>query len=310
MQSQIVNKSISSFRQIFVIFNMSSGKSVFSDSLERVRKLVKGLRQAFNQSEVHFVGVDTFAEARLQTKLACDMQVDLLIVAGGDGTLREVTDMVCKSAYQPKMAIFPAGTVNLVAHELDMPVDINAWIKRLMRGEEKVVFPMYANEQLFLSVAGVGFDSYIVSQVKPAEKQQFGRAAYMLHASSLLKKEWQKQFTLTIDEQELAEPVVSVLILHGKYYAGTYNVIPEARLSDDFFYVCTLSSAVAKDLMKYALLLVTGSLLTDSDIKVYKAKKLKIASSTPEFPVQVDGDILGNLPVEIKIAERPLCFIK
>ena len=126
----------------------------------------------------------------------------------------------------------------------------------------------------------------------------------------LLKKEWQRKFTLRIDGQELEETAASVLILHGKYYAGTYKVIPEASLSDEFFYVCTISSAVAKDLMKYALLLVTGSLLTDSAVKVYKAKNIKISSCLSDFPVQVDGDILGNLPVEIQIATQPLCFIK
>lgn len=298
------------FHNIFVIFNMSSGKSVFSDSLEYVRKLVKGLRETYVQAQVHFVGVDSFAEVKIQTNLACSLRVDLLIVAGGDGTLRIVSDTVYKNDYKPTMAIFPAGTVNLVAHELDMPVDVYAWIKRIAHGKLQQIYPMYANGELFLSVAGVGIDSYVVSQVTAAEKQQFGKAAYMLHAGKLLKKEWRSQFKVAIDGQELKDEVASIVILHGKYYAGTYTVIPKASLADEFFYVCTFGNALATDIMKYALLLVTGSLTTDSGIKVHKAKQIVIEKvAEGSFPVQVDGDIVGQLPVEIKIANKGLTFI-
>lgn len=298
------------FNSIFVVFNMNSGKNMFNDGLGRVRRLLKGLRRMYDQVTINFVCVDTFADVRLQVKLACDLRAELIIVAGGDGSLRVASDMVYSSEYQPRLMVFPVGTVNLVAHELNIPVDTEAWLEKLAYGEEKLVYPMYINGSLFLSVAGVGFDSYVIAQVSAEEKQQLGRAIYMVKAGSIFKSTWTKRFKVFIDDAELPEQPASVLVMHGQYYAGTYyKIMPEARLSDEFFYVITFNRAVATDVMKHMLQLVAGDLLNDENVNVYKAKKLSVSTAEADFPVQADGDVVCTLPVEINIAERGIWFI-
>lgn len=306
IESQQRNK----FNSIFIVFNMNSGKNMFNDGLGRVRRLVKDLRSMYAQARIKFVCVDTFADVRLQVKLACELKADLLIIAGGDGSLRVASDTVHNSEYQPKLMVFPVGTVNLVAHELSMPVDTEQWLARLAHGQECPVYPMYLNGGLFLSVAGVGFDSYVIAQVSAEEKQQLGRAIYMVKAGSVFRNTWTKKFQVAIDGQELAEQPASVLVMHGRYYAGTYyKIIPEARLSDEFFYVVTFSRAIATDVMKHMLQLVAGDLIHDENVKVYKAKSLHISSNEADFPVQADGDIVCNLPVTIEIAKRSITFV-
>lgn len=306
----IPDKQCRVFNSIFVVFNMNSGKNMFNDGLGRVRKLLKGLRRAYSQALINFVCVDTFADVSLQVKLACDLRSELVIIAGGDGSLRVASDVVYNSVYQPRLMVFPVGTVNLVAHELSMPVETEQWLERLACGEEKLVYPMYINGSLFLSVAGVGFDSYVIAQVSSEEKQQLGRAIYMVKAGSVFKTAWTRRFKVSIDGEELGEQPASVLVMHGQYYAGTYyKIMPEARLSDEFFYVITFSRAVATDVMKHMLQLVAGDLLNDENINVYKARKLCVSTDEEDFPVQADGDIVCNLPVEINIAERGIWFV-
>lgn len=298
------------FKSIFIVFNMNSGKNMFNDGLGRVRKLMRSLRAMYGQAVINFVCVDTFADVRMQVKLACDICSELVIVAGGDGSLRVAVDVIYNSRYQPQLMVFPVGTVNLVAHELSMPVNDDQWLERLMYGEEKLVYPMYVNGCLFLSVAGAGFDSYVIAQVSPEEKQQLGRAIYMVKAGSIFKNTWRRKFSVTIDGRELVEQPASVLVMHGQYYAGTYyKIIPEARLSDGFFYVVVFGRAIATDVMKHMLQIVAGDLTNDENVKVYKAKSLEINTSEENFPVQADGDIVCNLPAKITIAERGIKFI-
>lgn len=298
------------YNSIFIVFNMNSGKNMFNDSLGQVRRLMKGLRSLYNQAEINFVCVDTFADVKMQVSLACSLRCDLVIVAGGDGSLRVAVDTLYHSAHQPKLMVFPVGTVNLVAHELSMPDNNEQWLQRLAYGEARCVYPLYINGSLFMSVAGAGFDSYVISQVSPEEKQKLGRAIYMVKAGKIFKNTWRRKFKVTVDGEELLEQPASVLVMHGQYYAGTYyKIIPEARLSDEFFYVVAFNRAVATDVMKHMLQIVTGDLTTDENVKVYKAKSLKISTDEADFPVQADGDIVGSLPVEINIAERGIWFV-
>lgn len=307
---EVTNKTRREYASIFLVFNMNSGKNMFNDGFGRVQRMLKSLRKIYYKATINFVCVDTFADVRLQVSLACQLKTELIIVAGGDGSLRVASDVLHSSEHQARLMVFPVGTVNLVAHELNLPVDNAQWLTRLVYGEDKLIYPMYINGELFLSVAGAGFDSYVISKVSAEEKKQLGKAIYMVKAGSIFKSTWSKRFKISVDDQEIDEQPASVLVMHGQYYAGTYyKIMPQARLSDEFFYVITFSRAIATDVMKHMLQVVAGELLDDENIKVYKAKKLSISTDEADFPVQADGDVVCTLPVNINIAERGIWFV-
>lgn len=307
---QIVETSIE-YKKIFLLFNTESGKTVFTNNAERIKKLLKFLRKTFPNTNISFSATDNFGDIKVQTQLACNLNVDIIIVAGGDGTLRAVTDIVEKNINKPIIATFPAGTVNLIAHELNMPDDVTKWLHRLKVGQTKNIWAARANGNIFLAVAGIGLDSYIVSNVTPTEKKALGKAAYIVKATNLLKVEWNNRFNIVVDGEEIVEDFASIIIMRGKYYAGTYKLLEQADLSDEYMNVCTLSTAYVTDIMKYALLLVRGTLSKDPAMKIYKAKEviIKYHNNDSNFPVQLDGDCLTCVPVTINICEEPLKFL-
>ncbi len=297
------------YKHIFVLFNNNSGAE---KGYKRIQLLVDMLTNLYKEeTEISFIETSSFDDLRKQTQHAC-VTGDLLIVAGGDGSLRIVADELYRIDKTIKLMVFPMGTINLVARELEMPLNnIKKWVERLAFGREKNVYPIYANEQIFLTVAGIGVDSYVVSRVNSEEKRMFGKNVYVYKATGLAYKSWHTKFSVIVDGELVTKVAKTVLILHGRYYAGNYNLLPDLSLSlsDNFFYVLVFDKIDALAIMKYVLLAGIGKLMQDPSIQIYKAENLQVNAETGDFPIQIDGDVVCNTPVEIKIAKQPLTFI-
>ena len=93
-----------------------------------------------------------------------------MIIAGGDGTIRAMIEQLANRKYVPYISVFPAGTVNLVAKELLLKADPHKWFKRVSKGIEVPVYLGRANGNVFLTVAGIGFDSLVVDKVTERRK--------------------------------------------------------------------------------------------------------------------------------------------
>lgn len=297
------------YKHIFIIFNNKSG---VTDALVQIKKLLCILEQNYSDTtKISLIKVSSFEEIRSQVNIAC-LTADVLIVAGGDGTLRVVADELYRSSITIKLMILPIGTVNLVARELAIPLDdIKKWAEHLLYGKIKLVYPLYINEQIFLTVAGVGADSYVISRVSSEEKRRFGKGAYIYRATELAYQSWGTQFSVVVNERKITNCAKTVLILHGCYYAGNYRLLPDLGLSlaDKFFYVLVFDKADTFELVKYALLTGVGRLMKDPSVHIYKAENVSIHAESGPFPVQADGDIVCSTPVKVIVAARPLTFI-
>ena len=97
----------------------------------------------------------------------------MIIIAGGDGTLRAISEVLVERDYMPYVSIYPAGTVNLVAKELAQKTDATSWLMRVEKGITAPVWLGKANDRIFLTVAGIGVDSLVVDMVTPKEKASF-----------------------------------------------------------------------------------------------------------------------------------------
>ena len=97
----------------------------------------------------------------------------------------------------------------------------------------------------------------------------------------------------------------------SRYYAGRYNLFPEAALSSPYLYAALFPGNKRADIMKYASLIALESLNLDKGILCRRAKKIEIESVNilEEFPVELDGDVVAATPLKMKIMEEPLLFI-
>lgn len=118
-----------------------------------VERLADEFIAMYGPAAFSYYRINTFNDAQIVARKACDEQVDWIIIAGGDGTLRAISEVLVERDYMPYVSIYPAGTVNLVAKELAQKTDATSWLMRVEKGITAPVWLGKANDRIFLTVA-------------------------------------------------------------------------------------------------------------------------------------------------------------
>jgi YegS/Rv2252/BmrU family lipid kinase len=228
---------------------------------------------------------------------------DILIVAGGDGTINEVVNgLMAASGPVPAMGIIPLGTANVLAQEIGLKPAAGKIASAILRGRRIEIFPGRANDRYFLMMGGVGFDAEVVAHVDPALKRRTGPFAYLAEA---LNQSWRYRFEPCGGEID-GTPFEArwVVVCNGRHYGGPFVAAPLARLTEPGFSVCLLDGA-RFGIVRYGLALLMGRLSQLSDVRIIPANRVRIDGPIG-CKVQGDGDIITQLPVEFVAADRPI----
>ncbi len=303
------------FNKIWIVYNRNSGKQLFASMLARVNELGKLLHLAVNDSKkVQVVDVHKFSELDNIAKTIVKERVDWVIIAGGDGTIRALIEKIVDCQYRPYFSVFPAGTVNLVARELLISKEPQRWIKRVIKGVENPVYFGRANGNLFLTVAGIGYDSLIVDGVSETSKKLLSKFAYVWQGAEMLRKEllrkdWRYQFDVRFDNQKIWHKASTVFVCKSRYYAGRYMLFDKARLSDSHFNVALFKGNSSADFMRYSVLVGMEAIGMDKTVERLQAKKIEIKCNVEDFPAELDGDVITAAPLTIEMDNEPLKFL-
>lgn len=303
------------FKKIFILYNRYSGKQLFASMITRINEVYKLLKQELD-ADITLLDVKYFEQMPKLARKAAEEQCDWVIIAGGDGTIRAFVEDMLRLDYRPYISVFPAGTVNLIAKEISLRNEPGRWVHRAIKG---FVYPFYtarANGSLFLTVASVGFDSLVVDNVGAVQKRLLNKFAYVLQGTQLVRKElifsdWRYSFRVRFDDEDVWHSGSSVIVGKSRYYAGRYNLFPEATLSSPYLYAAVFPGNKRADILKYASLIALEGLNLDKDILCRKAKKVEIESVhlIEDFPVELDGDVVAATPLRLEIMDRPLLLI-
>ncbi len=305
---------IKQFKKVMMIFNPNSGRQLFNDRASKVNEVRNLLRGMLDNSTFTEVAIKSFEEVRSIAKRICDEDFDWVIVAGGDGTLRAITEVFVENNKMPYMSVYPMGTVNLVAKELMMPTDPEEWVKKVTNG---IVIPVWlgqANNRVFMTCAGIGIDSMVIDNISATEKKYLSKFAYVLQGTELVKREllwkdWQYKFQVMIDDDGIWRDAASVIVAKSRYYAGWFSLADGASLSSPKLHVCLFRGVNKLDLLRYLALIATDALATDKSVEIIEAKKVEIKCNTEKFAAELDGDCLVTSPLSINLIPSPIKFI-
>jgi YegS/Rv2252/BmrU family lipid kinase len=285
-------------RRVLVVFNPAAGWRR-RERLERFRRALEGMGCAVELCETTGPGDATRIAAR-----AGSDGFDTIAVAGGDGTINEAVNGLDGAA--PPLAIVPLGTANVLAHELGVPLDMEACARVVAGGSTRTVHLGAVNGRRFTMMAGVGFDARVVDKVTPSLKRKLGKLAYVQKSLAGMLRYEIGEYELIIDG--VATRAASAVVAKGHYYGGTFTCTPEARLDRPSFEVCLFRSGGGWNALRYAAGLVAGTLPRMRDIDIVTARDIRITGGATE-PVQADGEIVATLPVVITIVPQPLSII-
>lgn len=225
-----------------------------------------------------------------------------VIVAGGDGTINEAVQGMAGT--HARLAIIPRGTGNVLARELRLPLDPEQAADVVVRGNSREVHYGVAIDErtdtrrYFLLMAGIGLDASVVTNVQPSLKKRFGKAAFWLSGLSHLANWSPRAFTVEIDGEKYSATFAS--IGNAASYGGALAITPGARIDKPEFEVCIIQTTSR---LRY-LRLLSGAIRGGLDEKKEGVRFLKATTvrAFGDAPVQVDGEVIGKLPMRFEIA--------
>src|SRR3990167_2403390 len=222
-------------RAVLLILNPTAGRrrrGLVNAVVRRVRAL---------GWTVDLVETSAAGDARRIAETCDAARYAVIAVAGGDGTINEVVNgLAQRGAAGPALGIVPLGTANVLAHELGLGFSAAALAQTLTAGREILMQPGEASgagrTRQFSLMAGAGFDAKVVAGVSAPLKRRFGRAAYVWR--SLVEARRYRPVRYAVEIDGVRHEAASVIVTHGRLYAGPYLVAPDAALGKPLLHVC------------------------------------------------------------------------
>lgn len=231
------------------------------------------------------------------------------IVAGGDGTLRQVVQHLMENHIKIPIGIIPVGTGNILARNLGISLDVEHSAATALNGEVREIDIGKAkipNEPplFFTGIAGLGLDAKIMEKTDAKLKRRIGWVAYIEGGIRALPARFQK-FDITVDGAEPRKvKVLTLIIANTGTLPGHVELIPDARVDDGNLDVAVIGPRWIWNWIdvlgritwqnRFVRPLVLGRRIMDAtadlkSLEYLRGKKIKVESET-ECTLQVDGD--------------------
>ncbi|MDP3907519.1 diacylglycerol kinase family protein [Novosphingobium sp.] len=234
-------------------------------------------------------------------------EAGLLCIAGGDGSARLVIGNQGDLAALPPVAIFPVGTINLLARELGYPANPLQFALRIEAGRPPLHSPLVRlNGAPVLACASVGIDAHTVAALSEDLKARIGRLAYVAALGSLLWRWPRTPLRIVADGQAFSAE--AAFVLRGRFYAGPWMLDPAAHIAHPRLRLLALPRCRRRDLIALGFYAATGSHRAHPSWRVVECDALEITSAGP-VPVQADGDAAGHLPARMTLDRASVRYV-
>jgi diacylglycerol kinase (ATP) len=258
--------------------------------------------------------LETSAEdpGRAMTRQAVTEQVDLVIGAGGDGTIRYVADGLAHSGIP--MGLVPVGTGNLLARNLDLPLEEVEAIEVALGGQVRLMDLVRITvddrpPEHFAVMAGIGIDAMMMDETNEDLKDKVGSAAYFVAAGKALGR-LPVRMTVQLDNNRpVRRHAMLCVIGNVGTLRGNLTLIPGASPDDGLLDLYIASPRRFRHWAKVALRLITRRPKKDDQVDQHMGKRVRIKIHGKDN-YQLDGDVVGEsttLDAEIQPGALAIC---
>lgn len=288
-------------REAFVIINPTAGAAGQSGLVEAITSHLK--REGIS-SAVHLTTGP--GDARVVAAKAVAEGRDFVVVAGGDGTVGEVTGPLTGTG--ARLGIIPLGTGNAIARELSLPLDdIPGACKIIGADAVRAIDVGVCNDHEFIIMCGVGFDAVVAEKVHAGHwKGRLGKWAFVGQFFVSAFQERRHLFRVEVDGERVEGDMWGAIICNGSQYTWRLSFAPEARVDDGMLHVILFAQPSRYRLLRTA----SHYWLADKAVNVPHTTTLRGRSIRVEVEPparwQADGDPQGTSPVEISLKPASL----
>ena len=267
------------------------------------------LNRVFSEHDVHWTVSVTLGkgDARRQAQDAIEAGVDVVAAYGGDGTLMEVVGGMVGSGMP--LAFLPGGTGNVMAAELHVP-------RRVERAAELIFQPDATLRKLdvgrigeyhFVMRASVGFEAKVIEKTSREMKDRFGLLAYGISAFQALAEPLTAKYRLTLDGKVVETEGASLLIANAGSIGRLNLTLGQTVEPDDGLLDVIVIANDPNSVLSMAASVIQIDGLKAS-LQHWQARTVGVEAHPPQN-VQVDGDLLGQTPIEARVLPEAVSVI-
>ncbi|HEM3702436.1 TPA: diacylglycerol kinase family lipid kinase [Streptococcus suis] len=290
-----------------LIYNPTSGQEIMKKNVAEVLDILEG----FGYETSAFQTTPKKDSAKNEAKRAALAGFDLIIAAGGDGTINEVVNGIAPLENRPKMAIIPTGTTNDYARALKVPRGNPIEAAKLIGKNQTILMDIglaknekngFYQEHYFINIAAAGTLTELTYSVPSQLKTMFGYLAYVVKGAELLP---QVQFTpvkVTHDGGVFEGSISMIFVALTNSIGGFEQIVPDAKLDDGNFTLLMVKTGNLFEIIQLIGQVLDGGKHIDSELIEYiKTKKLTIEQLNTEnrLLLNLDGEFGGDAPVEL-----------
>jgi YegS/Rv2252/BmrU family lipid kinase len=283
--------------KIFVIFNPAAR----GEKSRRVRRFL----ETKAGSSVTLAPTQSPGDAKLLAARAVSQGYQLVVAAGGDGTINEVINGIGTSGVA--LGVLPLGTVNVFAQELCIPRKVVAAWSVIEGGHTRRIDLARADAngsaRYFIQLAGVGFDARAVRAASWELKKRIGPLSYVWAGLKTLSTKHVRVEVSANGSGSVGG--VAVLIGNGRFYGGRFTLFPKARMDDGLLDVCVFETCSYLDVLRYGHSILRGAHADQGGVQYFQTERLT-CSAPRATPFELDGEDAGDAPVTFSVVPRAL----
>ncbi|MEW6698171.1 MAG: diacylglycerol kinase [Bacillota bacterium] len=244
--------------------------------------------------------------ATLAAKEAAVQKFDLILAAGGDGTIHEVINGLAEQAFRPRFGIIPLGTTNDLAAAMGISKNVDDICKMLQEGFTVPVDIGKLNEsRFFINIAAAGALTEVTYEVPSKLKTVIGQLAYYLKGIEKLPHMRPSWMRIEYDAGCFEGEAMFFMIANTRSVGGFNRLAPQASINDGKFDLIIIKKTSVINFIQLANAALRGQHLNDPTIVYTQAKKIKVTAEKT-IGINLDGEYGGELPGEFSNLPRHL----
>lgn len=244
-------------------------------------------------------------DATIAAATAIERGFDMIIAAGGDGTLCEVINGMAEKEYRPPLGLLPLGTTNDFARALGIPRNWEQACDIIVQQHARSIDVGRVNQKYFINIAGGGSMTELTYEVPSKLKTMLGQLAYYMKGLEKLPRLKPIELFVKTPDMELHEEVMLFLIANSNSVAGFEKLSPDASMDDGLFELFMLKRCSLADFIRIVTMALRGEHLDDPHLVHIRTSEVQIVS--PDYvQLNLDGEFGGTLPGLFKVLPQHL----
>ena len=221
---------------------------------------------------------------------------DVVVAAGGDGTINEVVNGL--AGRRLPLGMIPLGTSNVLAHEIGVGPDMARAAETIISGRRQPIALANADGHYCCLMVSAGYDARAITRVRPGLKGLLGEGAYYVAGFEEMLAGTRRLLQVEIDGEPYE--AASAIVANGRLYGGKYLIAPEADIREPVLHTILLQRPGRWNITRYGIAIMRQRLHLLPDVLTVQGHTVKLTAPVGE-PWQSDGDLIGEFPVTVTI---------